>query len=148
MATKDSSPSESSRNGSDASVSRNELAGDRTQFVPKHVGPDVFPNFLFFGQLVRFAYKQHLIAVKDLTFGYTASYTQLLTDVLHLCNVLRLTLAPTIVARIDNNEEVFVNLLGPGGYEFTVGFLALMALGAVIVPICMSVPLTPLDFQD
>ena len=107
------------------------------RFVPRHVGADIFPNFLIFSRLVRFAYKEHLAAVKDLTFCYTASYAQLLTEVLHLRNVLHETLHPTIVERIENNEEVFVNLLGPGGYEFTVGFLALMALGAVIVPICM-----------
>jgi malonyl-CoA/methylmalonyl-CoA synthetase len=33
-----------------------------------------------------------------------------------------------------------MNLLGPGGYEFTVGFLAIMALGAVIVPISLDLP--------
>jgi malonyl-CoA/methylmalonyl-CoA synthetase len=109
---------------------------DRIQFVRRHQGPNVFPNFYFFSRLVRLSYKTDLIAVTDLTFGYTASYAQFLTDVLNLRNVLRSSLSPEVVARLDRDEEVFVNLLGPAGYEFTVAFLALMALGAVTVPIC------------
>ena len=121
-----------------ATKKASELTGDRTQHVPRHIGPQVFPNFLIFSRLVRLAYKEHLTAVKDLTFGYTASYAQLLTDVLHLRNVLYQTLDSNVVEQIDNKEEVFVHLLGPGGYEFTVGFLALMALGVVVVPLCMQ----------
>ena len=121
-------------------VQGNHLEGDRTQYVPRHVGPHVFPNFIIFSRLVRLAYKQHLISVKDLTFGYTASYAQLLTDVLHMRNVLLRTLDPTVVERIENQDEVFVHLLGPGGYEFTVGFLALVALGVVVVPLCEHPP--------
>jgi len=112
------------------------LSDDRSQYVPRHQGPNVFPNFFLFSRLVRLSYKAHLLAVKDLTYGYTASYAQLLTDVLHLRNVLRETLPRHVVRKLDRDEEVFVNLLGPGGYEFVVGFFALMALGAVIVPIC------------
>ena len=108
------------------------------EFVPRHTGPNVFPNFLLFSRLVRLAHKEHLTAVRDLTFGYTASYARLLTDVLHFRNVLRLTLDPAVIRRLETGDEVFVNLLGPGGYEFTIAFLALIALGAVIVPICKS----------
>jgi malonyl-CoA/methylmalonyl-CoA synthetase len=111
-------------------------SGDRIRWVPKHQGPNVLPNFFLFSRLLRWSYKRHLMAVEDITYGYTASYAQLLTDVLNLRNVLRKTLPPPVVRRIDNDEEVFINLLGPGGYEFVVGFFALMALGAVIVPIC------------
>lgn len=113
---------------------------DRCHFAPKHVGPNVFPNFFLFSRLVRWAHKPELIAVTDLTFGFKANYTQLLTDVLHLRNELRRTLQPGVVERIDREEEVFVNLLGPGGYEFTVGFLALVALGAIVVPISPDLP--------
>ena len=96
----------------------------------------MFPNFYFFSRLVRLSYKRELVAVTDLTFGYTASYAQLLTDVLNLRNVLRSGFTAEVVARLDRDEEVFVNLLGPAGYEFTVAFLALIALGAVTVPMC------------
>ncbi|OAP55195.1 hypothetical protein AYL99_10895 [Fonsecaea erecta] len=121
-------------------VDRANYPDDRSQWVPKHQGPNVFPNFFLFGRLLRWAYRPHLVAVKDITFGYTADYTQLLTDVLHLRNVLRQTLPGDVVQKIDRDEEVFINLLGPGGYEFVVGFFALMALGAVIVPISPDLP--------
>ena len=112
---------------------------DRSDFAPKHTGPNVFPNFFLFSRLVRFAHKP-LLACRDLTFGFTASYTQLLTDVLHLRNYLRTQLHPDIVGRIDREEDVYILLLGPCGYEFTVGFLALVALGAVVVPISPDLP--------
>ena len=115
--------------------------GDRCSFAPKHQGPNIFPNFFYFGRLVRLAHKPNLLAVKDITFGYTATYRQLLTDVLHFRNILRQTLDPKIITKIDRDEEVFINVLGPGGYEFTVAFLSLMALGAVIVPISPDIPI-------
>jgi len=65
---------------------------------------------------------------------------QLLTDVQNLRNVLRRILPPKKVAQIDDGEDVYINLLGPGGYEYTVGFFALMALGALIVPIAPKLP--------
>lgn len=111
---------------------------DRCSYAPKHQGSNIFPNFFYFSKLVRLAHKPNLLAVKDITFGYTATYRQLLTDVLHFRNILRQTLDASVIAKIDRDEEVFMNLLGPGGYEFTVAFLALMALGAVVVPISLD----------
>lgn len=109
---------------------------DRIHFSPKHQGPTVFPNFFLFARLVRLASKPRLVAVRDVTYDYTATYVQLLTDVLYLRNLLRQQLDPAIIAKLEHDEEVFINLLGPGGYEYVVGFFAIMALGAVIVPIC------------
>jgi malonyl-CoA/methylmalonyl-CoA synthetase len=113
---------------------------NRTHYVPKHIGPNVFPNFFLFSRLVRLAHKEHLIAIKDLTYGITADYAQLLTDVLHFRNLLREALHPSAIKRIDRGEEVYVTLVGPAGYEFVVGFFALMALGAAIVPISLDLP--------
>jgi malonyl-CoA/methylmalonyl-CoA synthetase len=112
---------------------------DRSDFVPSHTGPNVFPNFFLFSRLVRLAHKP-LLACRDLTFGFTATYAQLLTDALHLRNILRQELDPHIVSRIDNEDEVYILLLGPCGYEFTVGFLGLIALGVVPVPISPDLP--------
>jgi malonyl-CoA/methylmalonyl-CoA synthetase len=118
---------------------------DRCDFAPKHEGPNVFPNFFLFSRLVRLAHKP-LIACRDLTFGFTATYTQLLTDALHLRNVLRQQLEQSTIRRIDAEEEVFILLLGPGGYEFTVGFLALMALGVIVVPISPDLPVKEAEY--
>src|ERR1700742_974380 len=86
-----------------ASASNDNFPEDRTQWVPKHQGPNVFPNYFLFSRLLRWSYRRNLVAVKDLTYGYTASYAQLLTDVLHLRNVLRQTLPPPVVRKIDRD---------------------------------------------
>ena len=112
---------------------------DRSDFAPTHTGPNVLPNFFLFSRLVRLAHKP-LLACRDLTFGFTATYAQLLTDTLHLRNTLRQELDPRIVSRIDNEDEIYILLLGPCGYEFTVGFLGLIALGVVPVPISPDLP--------
>lgn len=113
--------------------------GDRLQFVPPHIGQNVLPNFLLFSRMVRWAaLKPHLIAIKDLTFGHTANYAQLLTDICAMRNALRLTLSPDLIKRIDNEEEVFINLIATPGYEFTVGMLGIVALGAAVSPLCKS----------
>lgn len=112
---------------------------DRCDFAPRHTGPNVFPNFFLWSRLVRLAHKP-LLACRDLTFGFTASYAQLLTDVLHLRNYLHAHLDRRTVARVDKDDELFVLLLGPAGYEFTVGFLALICLGVVPVPISPDLP--------
>ena len=110
---------------------------DRMHFIPRHVGPTVLPNFLLFSRMVRWAVlKPHLIAVKDLTFGHTASYAQILTDILAMRNVLRKTLSRDLIEKIDKDEEVFINLLATPGYEFTIGFLGIVALGAAVSPLC------------
>ena len=112
---------------------------DRCDFTPRHVGPNVLPNFFLFSRLVRLAHKP-LLACRDLTYGFDATYVQLLTDVLHLRNVLRQQLDREVVVRIDNEDEIFILLLGPASYEFTVGFLGLIALGVVPVPISPDLP--------
>ncbi|KAK4494064.1 hypothetical protein PRZ48_014328 [Zasmidium cellare] len=111
---------------------------DRCDVVSSHSGPNVFPNFFLFSRLVRLAQKP-LVAVRDVTFGFTATFTQLLTDVLSLRNALQAQFGPDLLGRIEE-EEIFVLLLGPGGYEFVVGFLALIALGVVVVPISPDLP--------
>jgi len=112
---------------------------DRCDYLPDHAGSTPFPNFYLFSKLVRLAHKP-ILAVRDLTFSYEANYAQLLTDTLHLRNTLRQLLTPKTIAQIDRGEEVYILLLGPGGYEFTVGFLALVALGAAVVPISPDLP--------
>lgn len=77
-----------------------------------------------FSRFLRFAHKNTRLAVKDTPAGFAASHVQLLTDVLHL----QASLEESTMARLDGGEEVFINILGPGGYEFTVA-LRLRQLG-------------------
>lgn len=112
-------------------------AEDRTNFIPKHQGPAVLPNFALFSRLLRFAHKGPRTVIKDVIVGFSATHIQLLTDVLNVRNVLQESLEEPVLRQLENGEEVFINVLSPGGYEYTVAFLAVVALGAVVVPLCM-----------
>jgi malonyl-CoA/methylmalonyl-CoA synthetase len=109
---------------------------DRTFFVPKHRGPNVLPNSPLFNQILRFAHRSERIAIKDPAAGFAASYIQLLTDVVHLRNLLQESLDSLILEKLGKGAEVFINVLGEGGYEFTVAFFAIIAIGAVVAPLC------------
>lgn len=74
--------------------------------------------------------------INDITNNYSATHIQLLTDVLHLRNVVYDALEDKVKEQLWRGEEVYINLLTPAGYEFAVGFLAILAVGAVIVPLC------------
>lgn len=55
-------------------------------------------------------------------------------------NILLQTLDPETVRKLENDEEVFINLLATPGYEFTIGFLSLMAVGAGVSPLSPDWP--------
>lgn len=98
-----------------------------------------FPNFPLFSKLLRYAYKQPCpLAVRDDVTKIERSYLQLLTDALSLRNNLRRTLPKHVLRQLDNQEEVYICVLAPGGYEFVVGYIAILALGAAAVPLCKT----------
>jgi acyl-CoA synthetase (AMP-forming)/AMP-acid ligase II len=67
--------------------------------------------------------------------GIERTYHHLLSDILTLRKVLERQLSPSIRQDLIEDKEVFVGLLIPGGYEFVVGFFAILALGAAVVPL-------------
>lgn len=118
---------------------------DRTSFVPRHEGRNVLPNAPLFSTLLRFAKRNPpRPAVRDVNLEIERTYAQLLTDVLALRHSVQLRLSPASVASLRHGGEVYIGLLAPGGYEYTVAFLAILALGAVVVP--MSKLGHPSDF--
>lgn len=44
------------------------------------------------------------------------------------------SLSQETLRELAEDKEVFIGLLAPGGYEYTVGFVAIIALGAAVVP--------------
>jgi acyl-CoA synthetase (AMP-forming)/AMP-acid ligase II len=62
------------------------------------------------------------------------THIQLLTDVLALRRAIELMLNPSILVSLRNGDDVYRHL-APGGYEYTVAFLAILALGAAAVPL-------------
>jgi malonyl-CoA/methylmalonyl-CoA synthetase len=110
--------------------------GDRTNFSPKHVGPNILPSFPLFTQLLTTAHRKPTsIAIRDVNLNTQSTYVQLLTDVLSLRRSIENVLDPATLRQIQNGEEVFIVVVAPGGYEFTVAILAVLALGAAGVPI-------------
>lgn len=113
--------------------------GDQSLAEPRHIGNNIFPNFPIFVRLLFFAHNHTSIAVNDVTNNLQGTHAQLLSDVLHLRNSLRDSLDYDTRRKLLTGEQMNINLLAPGGYEFAAGFLAVVALGAVVVPICKSV---------
>jgi malonyl-CoA/methylmalonyl-CoA synthetase len=104
---------------------------------------DTLPNIPLFIRLLGFAHRlpPSQVAVQDNTSGKCASHLQLLNDVLSLRRYLYSLLDIETRMKLERKEEVFMLLLAPPGYEYAVGFLAILALGAAVVPISTHVPL-------
>ncbi|KAL5043022.1 hypothetical protein BDW71DRAFT_216580 [Aspergillus fruticulosus] len=116
-------------------------AGDRTLTVPLHKGDTVLPNLPFFEKLLRYGHRRPpTIAIRDVNAGVEKSYLQLLTDALALRRALRGCLRPETLRDLDNDREVFIVLIAPGGYEYAVAFTGILALGAAVVPITPALP--------
>lgn len=113
---------------------------ERTRYKkrPLHVGPSVLPNFPVFSKLLLFAQDEKTIAINDVTHNIRATYAQLLSDTLNLRNAVWNGLDEEVRYRLLRNEEVYINIIAVGSYEFAAAFLAVLALGAIIVPICES----------
>ncbi|CEN61091.1 hypothetical protein ASPCAL07757 [Aspergillus calidoustus] len=115
--------------------------GDRATMVPSHTGENVFPNLPFFEKLLRFAHRSPpRIAIRDVNLGVEKTYLQLFTDAIALRSVLRRTLNADVLQEIYHGHEVFIALIAPGGYEYAVAFIAIIALGAAVVPITPALP--------
>jgi malonyl-CoA/methylmalonyl-CoA synthetase len=103
--------------------------------LPKHVGPTILPDFPLFHRLLYIAVVDNPIAFHDVFHGIKATHAQFLSDVLHFRNQVQGELHSEIRKKLLMNEEVFICLIANGSYEFAVGFLAIVALGAIVVPI-------------
>lgn len=112
---------------------------DRTQSVPSHEGPNVLPNNPLFSRLLRHAHR-HRVAIKDKELGVSRTYGELLDAMLGFREAVRAALPSMAKRRLSRGEEVYVGVLAGGGYEFTVAVLAVLALGAAVVPICAYIP--------
>ncbi|SMY23274.1 unnamed protein product [Zymoseptoria tritici ST99CH_1A5] len=114
---------------------------DRTLHVPKHTGRNIFPCHPLFNRLVRFAHiTPPRLCVRDDNTGVEATHVQLLSDVLAYRERVWENLSESARTALDQREEVYIAILAPGGYEFTVAILAALALGAAVVPMTVVLP--------
>lgn len=89
----------------------------------------------FFHRLLRYAQREPSpIVVRDVVAGVEKTYHHLVSDVLAFRKVLKISLSHEARRDLVADKEVYIGLLAPGGYEFTVGFIAILAIGAAVVP--------------
>ncbi|OAX78984.1 hypothetical protein ACJ72_06700 [Emergomyces africanus] len=115
---------------------------DRTDFFAPHAGDNVLPLSPFFSKLLRHAHrKSQRIAIRDVNLSVERTYIEFLGDVLSVRNALRLSLSPEVREALQAGEDVYIALIAAGGYEYAVGFVAICALGAAVVPMTILLPL-------
>ncbi|KAJ5645043.1 hypothetical protein N7507_011054 [Penicillium longicatenatum] len=121
--------------------------GDRTQFVPSHVGANVLPNLPFFHKLLRYAQRRPpRISIRDVNAGLEKTFHHVLSDALILRRKLEQKLSAETLRDLVEDKEVYIGLLAPGGYEYTVGFVAILALGAAVVPMAAGLPVEEVSY--
>lgn len=104
-------------------------------FIPAHRGESVLPNLPFFHRLLRYAHRSPSpIAIRDLNADIEKTYHHLLSDVLSFRKVLYESMSDDARRDLEADKEVYIGLLAPGGYEYTVGFIAILAIGGAVVP--------------
>lgn len=104
--------------------------------IPPHRGTNILPNSPLFAKLLRYAHRRpQRVVVRDVNAGVEKTHVQLLTDVLALRRVIETTLSPSVRDSLKTGEDVYMSILAPGGYEYTVAFLAILAVGAAAVPL-------------
>lgn len=114
---------------------------DRTDFVPSHVGDRVLPADPLFTRLIVLACRpKQTTVIRDVNTGIEKNSAQLLSDVLNLRRVLKASLSQETLDDIQHGKEVYISIVGPGGYEFAVGILAVLALGAAASPFSPVMP--------
>ncbi|EMC94629.1 hypothetical protein BAUCODRAFT_73329 [Baudoinia panamericana UAMH 10762] len=117
------------------------MEGDRTAYVPKHAGRNIFPCHGLFNRLVRFAHQSPpRLCVRDDNTGHEATHLQLMSDVLALRQRIWSNLGQDVRQALEWKQEVYIAVLAPGGYEYTVAMLAVLALGAAVVPMTVALP--------
>jgi malonyl-CoA/methylmalonyl-CoA synthetase len=91
--------------------------------------------------LLRLAHrKPPKVAIRDVRANIERTYLELLTDVLAFRERVIEILSPQTLEAIGTGEEIYIAVLAPGGYEYAVGVLAVLATGAAVVPMTTVLP--------
>ena len=81
------------------------------------------------------------MAIRDIESGVEKTHGQLLSDVINFRRIIKDNLRPTLLQDVRDRKEVYIHILAPGGYEWTVAILAVLALGAIPSPLSVQYPL-------
>lgn len=109
--------------------------------MPSHTGDRILPADPLFTRLLALAHRpKQRVVVRDVNTGIEKTSAELLSDVLNLRRVLRASLSQATLDDLQHGKEVYISIVGPGGYDFTVGILAALALGAGASPFSPLMP--------
>ena len=64
----------------------------------------------------------------------------MLSDVLALRESVYRLLTDATLEALEKSDEVYIAVVAAGGYEYTVAVLAILALGAAVVPLTPALP--------
>jgi malonyl-CoA/methylmalonyl-CoA synthetase len=121
---------------------------DRRSFIPSHeVADNVVPCDPMFTRILTLARRSSKRAViRDINTGVERTSAELLSDALNLRRVIRSGLKAYVLQDLDDGKEVYITLIATGGYEFAVGILAILALGAAASPTSPNQPVKELSY--
>ncbi|KAI9655717.1 MAG: hypothetical protein M1821_005152 [Bathelium mastoideum] len=120
---------------------------DRTNFVPRHRGQYLLPCHGLFNRLLRLAGRRPpKPCIRDVQLDCECTHLQLLTDVFRVRNIIEEQLDDPTRAALGNQEETYIAVLAPGGYEFACAVLAILALGAAVVPMSVILPVREAEY--
>lgn len=123
---------------------------DRASFVPRHgsLKDNVLPNDPLFLRLLTIAHNQNASKplIRDLTTGVEATASTLLSDILNLRRRIAKCLSSRTLEDLRDGKDVFISISAGGGYEFAVGILAILALGACASLLSPAMPPSELAY--
>lgn len=98
------------------------------------------PDDPLFERLLYNAQNIHSVLIRDTATGTEATPAQFLRDIIFFQDRINTQLAANGVSAHDvaGHGDVYICILAPLSYEFLVAFYAVIALGAVVVPLCMA----------
>ena len=80
------------------------------------------------------------MAIEDARSNHERTHLELLSDILALRETILNSLDFREVSALERGGEVYIAIVSGGGYEYMVAMLAVLALGAVAVPIAPAMP--------
>ena len=106
--------------------------------------PERFPNTPLFQRIVELANGARSslkTTIKDWDLDIEANHADLLADVLQLRSATLESMPQSTLKALAYGQGVFFCLAAPPGYEWLVGYLTIMSIGAAVVPLCKPIPL-------
>ena len=107
-----------------------------TEEFDAQLEPNSFPNTPLFHRVVKFANSHRLsqnVVFRDYKQDIEANHADLLADIVELRAIIFQRLPSTAHRALEAKSDVYVGLIADASYEWLVGCLSIMSLGAAIL---------------